>query len=436
MGASLTGGIDEASEAAAFVLRGELIAHEDGVELPLLGGGAAVSELPQIEGLHFFVRGGQYFVEAKKAGSYNLALSFVAKLFTGPERTQLNFTTPSTTVLPVDLVGLKDVEFLEEFAVCPVFQEWAWQGYVPASGQVSMGWRQATEEADDALFFSSEGLVDIEVGAGLLRQNSYLGLRVLQGELPEVFLNLAGEGEILSVEGEDVLSWERNEEGLKVLFRTPVAEATRLQVRSQIALDEFPVATESLRMSPRETVRHAGYLRVRNAGAVRLDVSGVEGLMQLAPSEFPGQTSEARQQFVYRFPTNEYGLSIEATQVTPEVTISETVLYELGESDRSIQAEMELDIREASLREWEVSIPANYSVVSVSGAKVGDYVVATEEAEGQRILRVIFSEEVRGRQLVSLNLEKNVPVEEGDWLLPRIYHAAAKAVRGLSLIHI
>ena len=430
VGASLTGGIDEKGEAAAFVLRGELIAHADGVELPLLGGGAAVSELPKIEGLRFFVKNEQYFVEATKAGRYNLALPFVAKLFQEPERTRLYFTTPSTTVLPVDLAGLKDVEFLDEFAVRPILKNFIWQGYVPMSGQVSLGWRTATEEADDALFFSSEGLVDIEVGAGLLRQDSYLGLRVLQGELPEIALKLEGAGEILAVEGEEVLSWDRNEEDLLVKFRAPVSEQVRLSVRSQIALDEFPVKTETLRLIPTGTVRHAGFLRVSNDGAVRLDAASVTGLMQLAPGEFPGQSIEARQQFVYRFPTNDYGLTIEAAQITPEVTIAETLVYELGESDRSIQADIELDIREAALREWELTIPADYSVVSVSGAKVGDYVVATEESEGSRVLRVIFSEEVVGRQLVSLYLEKNTPVEEGEWVLPRIQNPAAKAVRG------
>ena len=430
VGASLTGGIDEDSEAAAFVLRGELIAHEDEVELPLLGGAAAVSELPQIEGLRFFVRDAMYFVQAEKAGRYNLALSFVAKVFRESEKTRLYFTTPSTTVLPVDLVGLQDVEFLDEYAVRPVFKDWAWQGYVPTSGRVSLGWRKAIEEEDDALFFSSEGLVDIEVGAGLLRQDSYLGLQVLQGELPELFLALDGAGEILAVEGDDVLSWERNEQGLQIQFRTPVSKSARLLVRSQIPLDAFPVQSESLQLSPEGTVRHAGYLRVRNAGAVRLEASVVEGLMQLAPEEFPGRSVEARQQFVYRFPASEYSLSIEADQITPEVSVSETLVYELGESDRGIKAEVELDIREASLREWEMTVPADYSVVSVSGASVGDYVVATEENEGERVLRVIFADEVSGRQLVSLDLEKNEPMEEGGWDLPRLRHPAAKALRG------
>jgi hypothetical protein len=430
LGASLTGGVDEESRSAAFVLRGELVAYEEGVQLPLLGGGAAVSDLPVVEGLRFFVKDEVYHVEVERTGRYNLALPFVAKLNLKGDRSELNFTTPSTTVLPLDLAGLQGVKFASDLAVQPVMKDGIWQGYVPASGVVSLGWREAGEETDGALFFSSEGLVDIQVGAGLLRQESYLGLKVLQGELEEVLLTLDGPGEVLAVEGEEVLSWERIEEGLRVRFRAAIAHDVKLRVRSQVALAAFPVQSQALRLSPAGTVRHAGYLRVRNEGAVRLEVEMAQGLMQLAPDEFPGADAQARQQFVYRFPSNDYSLAIGASRISPEVSITETLVYQLGDSDRSIQADIELDIREAALREREFEVPADYAVVSVSGAKVGDYVVASEGREGQRMLRVIFSEEVSGRQLVSLHLEKNEAVEEGEWSLPRIGHPDAKAVRG------
>ncbi|GHC64418.1 hypothetical protein [Roseibacillus persicicus] len=430
LGASLTGEVNEESESATFFLKGSLVAHADEVSLPLLRGGAAVSELPSVAGLRFFVKDGQYFVEAEKAGSYELSLPFVAKLVRESDQSHLSFTIPSTTVLPVELTGLDQVKFSEELSVKPVLTEGRWQGYVPSSGQVSLGWSEAGEEEDGALFFSSEGLVDVQVGAGLLRQDSYLGLRILQGELEEVLLLIDGPGEVLAVEGEDVLSWERNDAGLRVRFREAIEKQVRLKVRSQVALAAFPVESQTLRLNPEGTVRHAGYLRVRNEGAVRLEVAEAEGLMQLAPDEFPGQAIEARQQFVYRFPTNEYALSLQASQISPEVSIAETLVYELGDSDRAIAADVELDIREAALREWEIEVPGDYSVVSVSGAKVGDYVVGSDVQEGRRVLRVIFSEEVTGRQLVTLQLEKNEPVSEGEWVLPQLVHPNAKAVRG------
>ena len=52
-------------------------------------------------------------------------------------------------------------------------------------------------------------------------------------------------------------------------------------------------------------------------------------------------------------------------------------------------------------------IPSDYSVVSVSGASVADYLAASEVVDGFRNLKTIFTKDISGRQLVSLHLEKS-----------------------------
>lgn len=429
------------SEAINFVLKGTVERLKQGSALlPILQGNAALlaagdSEAWKVQlGKGFWDKNPEvYYLNTKEDGVYQFEIPFVAPVSRVGEWSKVKFTVPSVALLPVELTGFGAVNFSEDASIRPSLQEGIksfWRGYAPASGEVSLAWREGVEEEDGALFFSSEGLVDIRVGAGLLRQDSYLGVRVLQGELEELTLALEGPGEVLAVEGEGVLSWARTESGLQVRFREAVDSQLQLLVRSQLVLAEFPVTAASLSLSPVGTVRHAGYLRVRNEGAVRLEMKGVEGLMQLAPDEFPGEQVEARQLFVYRFPAAAYRFSVEAAQISPEVSVNEVVLYELGDSDRAIKADVELDIREAALREWEMGIPEDYSVVSVSGAKVGDYVVGSEVTEGRRLLRVIFAEEVAGRQLLNLHLEKNESVTEGEWRLPRLNYPSAKAVRG------
>ncbi len=46
-----------------------------------------------------------------------------------------------------------------------------------------------------------------------------------------------------------------------------------------------------------------------------------------------------------------------ADRVQPEVNIITLLLYQLSESDRVIAADVELDIREAAIREWDIQIP-------------------------------------------------------------------------------
>ncbi len=167
-----------------------------------------------------------------------------------------------------------------------------------------------------------------------------------------------------------------------------------------------------------------------NLGSVRLEPTGLTGLTQLAPDQFPGEPMTARQNFVYRFPAADYAFTIAVDRIQPEVNIAELVLYRLTETDRVIHGDIELDVREAPIREWDFSIPADYSVVSVTGANVADYIAASAVSDGRRNLKVIFGQDVQGRQLVTLHLEKSEAASAGNWVLTRIEYPDAKSVRG------
>src|SRR5690606_1750132 len=95
-----------------------------------------------------------------------------------------------------------------------------------------------------------------------------------------------------------------------------------------------------------------------------------------------------------------------------------------------ITADLELDIREAPLREWSLQIPEDYAVVAASGGSVADYVAETETKDGFRVLKILFNAAVEGRQLIRLRLEKNQPAAAGAWTLPPLSYPGAKSVRG------
>ena len=92
-------------------------------------------------------------------------------------------------------------------------------------------------------------------------------------------------------------------------------------------------------------------------------------------------------------------------------------MHGLAETDRRIISDLELDIREAPLREWEFSIPADHAVASVTGAEVADYAVASEASNGSRTLKIIFKQPVINRQLISIRVEKNEAAKAEPWTL-------------------
>ena len=443
---SLAGTVDQASKSVRFTLSGlAKVQSEKGGKLRILSGHAALRELPdQVPYQVRLVTQGEgapyYELGFSGPGETPVELVFDAGLKSQGEWRSFEFSVPASAIVPLRLTGLpEEVRFDGRRAVFPTRLGEEWLGFLPPSGNASTAWRPGGEdEAEGKLFFSTKEETEISVSAGLLRQIMTLHVNVLQGKLNEISIDLAGDGEVLAVEGPNVLGWTVTpgaEDGRRLTI--PVSRAlegqSRLAIRSQTPVEEFPVTVKPVRIAPVGSVRHSGSLLVGNQGAVRLQLGEIQGMTQLSASQFRGEarlTKDATQLYVYRIPAAGYDYEIRADQILPEVNVSQIALYHMGESERRIEAAIELDIREAPLREWELAIPEDYVVVSVQGADVADYVVGSEAENGMRSLKILFGEMISGRHVVNLQMEKNEAPAAGDWVLPRLLYPEAKTVRG------
>lgn len=442
-GAQLTGRVSEETKSVEFRLRGQLRVQKTGARLRLLSGGAALNDKTAGDGWHVELveTDTEFFYElvGDREGNFPLDLSFTAAIGDEGDWKKLDFKMPAGAVVPLRLEGLAEgAEFHAATEVVPVLTPQGWQGFLPADGSAAVAWKHTRKTEEGTLFFTSLEQTEVRVGAGLLRQESKLTFRILQGKLSGIRLRLDGPGEILGVMGTNVLGWNvlpgtgASGRLLEVRLSRPVEGEGSLLVRSQAALESFPVRAQALRLTPEGVVRHSGFVRVANNGAVRLEVADATGMMQLAPAQFPGTAIEtgSRQVFVYRFPSADYGYRIVASQIQAEVGVSQIVTYELTETDRVINADLELDVREAPLRDWSLRIPADYAVVGVSGADVADHALESEVREGYRTLKILFGRAIDGRQLLKLRLEKNQAAAAGEWSLPALLFPGAKTVRG------
>ena len=437
---SLTGTLDASGKTADFVLKGTVRVSEADAALTVLGGNAALTNPPTGPARLVLadVKGAPVLRLVYPAtGTFPLELSFVGAVVEDGAWRRLDFTVGSAAVTPLSLTGFaKETEFSATAGeLAPELRENQWLAFLPAGGRARLAWKPGRPAAEGKLFFTTTALVEATLGAGLLRQDHRLDYRVLQGEIESLVVDVAGAGEVVSVEGAGLTSWKvvTDADGsrrLEVSLGRPLKGDTSLSVRTQTPLDAFPVKAEVVRLTPRGAVRHSGHLRLSNLGSVRLEPSATAGLAQLSPEQFPGGALEARQIFVYRFPSADYGLNIGADRVQPEVGISQLVVYEVTETERRLSADLELDIREAPIREWVVEFPEDYSLVSATGSSLADFLVAAEAVDGRRKLTLLFGAEVTGRQLVSLVLEKSEAAVAGSWALPRLEYPEAKSVRG------
>lgn len=437
---TLVGRVSPDGGSVAFRLAASAVSEGPDSTVELFGGAAALSGAVAGDGWHVALRrkgdGWVHDLVAERGGEFPLEVTFEVPTRRKGDWLSLAFNLAAGVVVPVFVEGLgTNIEFDPAQAVVPRFADGVWRGFLPASGDAALAWHEAEQAKDGSLFFSSTETTDVRVGSGLLRQLTAIDLRVLQGRLGALTLALDGPGEVLSVAGDPVLGWNvREREGKRVLevkLSRPIEGGARLVIESQAALGGFPVQARALRLVPDGALRHSGWLRVANEGAVRIEVTGAKGLIQLAPGQFPGGTDEKlRQISVYRFPSAEYDYSVNADQVLPEVGLTEVTVYELAETDRRITADLELDIREAPLREWEIEIPADHAVAAVTGTEVADYVVAAVAKDGKRVLKIVFKQAVADRQLISVRLERNEAARAGAWELPSLGFPGVKSHRG------
>lgn len=442
----LIGDLD--GDRAAFTLTGTArVENPKGGTLELLSGLVALTEVGAHPKWELRAEQGRYVAVFERSGTYPIQLKFTAAVRKSDGWHGVDFRVASSTLQPVTLRGLgADTQFQFVGGARPERKADDFLSFLPADGAVRLSWKEARQEAEGKLFFAAEMLSQISVSPGLMGQTALLDFKVMQGEMNRVTLLLRGAGEVTRVQGDRVLAWNvepatdkknHTERRLTVQFNQPQKDAFALQVQMQTPLGAFPQTAEAMKLRPEGATRFAGSIRIVNEGAVRLEVAQATGLSQISPEQFP-ETDATKaafraggsQRFAYRFSGAEFALRIQADQVLPELTVSQVLAYNLGENEQAIDAEIELDIREAPLRELLIRVPKGYVLARHNIAAPNDYSLREPADEPEAELRIAYGQPVSGRQVIQLRLERNKALGEAKWTLPGVEIPKAKSVRG------
>ena len=440
---ALTG--DLSDERAGFVLTATAqVRNPKGGKVTLLSGDYALTQLNQHADWKPLLQNGALVIEFEKDGTYPLELAFDATVTKTDGWNKVGFGVAPAALQPITLRGLQaDTEFRFADAARPEPGDATFHSFLPPTGQVALEWTQAKPESEGRLFFATEAFGQIAISPGLLRQTELLEFRVMQGELGELTLLLQGEGEVTRVQGAPVLAWSiapgdaPGQRKLLVKFNQPQKDTFALQVQTQTTLGTFPLAADTLKIVPEGATRFGGYVRIVNDGAVRLEVTGSRGLSQISPEQLPQTQAtqsllprNAGQVFAFRFSGSDFDLRVQADNILPELSVSQVLSYHLGDTELVIEAEFELDIREAPIRELTLRVPARFVVAGLTASNLADHTLAAGATEDEATLRLVYSQPVGGRQVLRLRLERNVAFDQPSWALPRVEVLKAKATRG------
>jgi hypothetical protein len=434
-----------AGDAGRFTLAGVArVRNPRGGSLVLLAGGVALTEAAASKDWRLRYDDGRFLAEFDHAGEFPVQISFDASVRRSDGWSEAGFKVASGVLQPFDFRGLaRDAQLRLAGASRPEWSDDRFTAFLPPGGEVRLAWKETKAESEGTLFFAAEALSQVTLSPGLMRQATLLDFKVLQGELHQLALVLRGAGEVTRVQGPQVLSWSVEpaaagpERRLLIRLNQPQNDAFVLQVQTQLPLGAFPQSVDAMRIHPEGAIRFGGHVRVVNEGAVRLEVLAASGLSQIPPEQFP-HTDLAKallavpssQVFAYRFSGPGFELRVQADNILPEVAVSEILAYHLGETDLAIDADLELDVREAPLREVLLRVPQGYAVARLTASGLGDFFLSDTGTAGESQLRIVYAAPVSGRQVVNLRLERNAALGAATWSLPRVEVLRAKSVRG------
>lgn len=432
---------DLTGDHAAFVLSATAHAvHSKGGSIELLSGALALTDPGDQSKSRIRAEEDRYIVAFDRAGKFPIQIRFIAAVRASNDWKSLEFQIAPATVQPIVIKGLgADAQLHFAGAARPERRGDDFVSYLPPNGVVNLAWKEARPAAEGKLFYSAEMLSQISVSPGLMRQIALFDFKVMQGELHRATFLLRGAGEVTRVQGDHVLAWsiepdaDTDARRLIVQFNQPQKDQFKLQVQTETPLGAFPQTTDAIRFQPDAATRLAGHIRVVNQGAVRLEVAQARELSQISPEQFPEAEPlrpTGNQRFVYRFSGADYALRVHADQILPELAVSQLLAYRLGENEIALDAEIELDIREAPLRELTLRLPKGFAIAQLSAPELNDYFLRDAEDESSAELRLVYGQPVSGRQLVQLRIEQNKVLGETTWQLPRLDVLRARTVRG------
>lgn len=392
------------------------------------------------------VRSG-YVARYTEPGSYALEFTFLTRIDESDGGEAIQFTTATGVIRPVHIRNIPvDAEVDQSSRIIKQESQMvadSWQFNAPSEGPIYLKIRKNFQEEDSKLFFAAETWEESLISPGLLRQSFQTVIRIMQGSMNEVHFTIQGEGEIISVESEKLYGWEIEAVAgvpsrlLKLKLNEAQMGSFQVRVHAQSSLGAFPVSSKPLRLFPVDATRYSGWIRVANLGAVRLEVNQASGLSQISPDQLQAHpdavsffTKQGNQVFAYRYASTIHELGIRADNIIPEISVSELLIYGIGLADVKIEAELELNIREAPVREIQVRMPGVYNLSNVQAADLADFFVSDPSDSGEVILRLVFAKPFVGRRVAMLVLEQNTPLSPGEWTLPSVAVIGAKSTRG------
>lgn len=434
----LDGRISEDELALKMTFEAQI--EEAPVRIMVLEGGVVPTKLDLPRGAEMVLEDGTYYIEFGRNGVQDVAIDFEAKVFSSGQRRAAIFGLPSATVRRITLDAEKEgykVE-VENAPRTEKLDEKRLRAYLPPTGTVRINWSPELEKLSGELVASCDTILVGSAKVGALLLQGQFSYTIPQGRMKELSLALPAGLNIIQVSGDDVLAWDVREDDderrLHVELSRPHEKQYVLTVQAEQSLSEFPCSFEFPVIDPQGVIRANGVVLVGTDSTIKLLVDGLGGLTQVEPDAVSwGPLSRpARGLYAYMFANMPFSMKLTADNIVTSLHAEDQLVLALSEYDASLDAKIDLEVRDAPTRDVELEVSKGWTVAAVEGQNVADYDV--RDRDGSRWIKVYFKKAVDNRALLQVRLEKTLSDGATGFGMPRIKVSGARSERGFLVL--
>lgn len=396
-----------------------------------------------------------YYIVWPRAGRHQINAAFVAKPQVDPNSPwrETSLDVPSGRVrrirletdrgdLEVQLPGAMRVERKIEQGQLII------NAILGSQEPLVVRWKPQVKLADAKLVLSSQANTIVDVRAGLLRLDALFDFQIAQGRIETLAFEVPSALSITALDGDHIRNWALTGAGegvrnLVVELSRPQEKDYRLRIHAETGIEKLPAEVEVPAIEPTGGIRASGHLVVGTDSALQIVVLNSTGLTQIDAAVFPrvqaGETQDRpipnSKTFFYTYSGSQYRLRLSVDDIVPSYDVAGRFVVTLKEDDLVVDAELELDVRDAPIRQLEIVAPAGMVVASVDGNQVEDYHVSEgQEKTEAATVRTVFAKPLIGRTLIHLRLELGRDPLGQRQIIPALKVTGAKTHRGYVVV--
>ena len=417
-------------ENITFVLEFTATTPEIGRTVKLVNGDIALEKLEGVAGPHRVLYAeGAHSIWLARAGEHNIKFTFACR----PKKVlkdvwrECSFALPISDMRTLEVVSDRadlDINFPKAMRVTREVKEGVLRttAIVGVGSQFIVRWKPKVQELTGKLVAAAQVNTIATVSPGAMRIDALVLYRISQGEAKEFKVALPKALSVTQVLGPHIQDWRVDEAGGKKTLTVKLTQRQKqtyaLQIQGELTLGDFPSPVTVPVIEPLDTIRASGHISIGTDSAVHLKVNAAGGLTQIDSAMFPKivmdrrspRSLPTRSVFSYGYAATPYQLALTASDMKPSLDTFQRVVATVRDDDLVVVSAIELDVRDAPVRELKLKVPAGFTVAEVAG---NDVVANGHEVTGPpdaRILRIPFKRPVMskpgsGRALVTVRLE-------------------------------